>query len=63
MGPADLDDLARGRRKPASAGRKPAAGRKPSRSRPATVNRQATPPKPAPKRGQSRRQAGTDPAS
>ncbi|MCU1587779.1 MAG: rane protease FtsH catalytic subunit, partial [Frankiales bacterium] len=66
MGPADLDDLARGRRKPTGA-RKPASGRKPSRARPATVNRQATlpksAPKPAPKRGQSRRQAGTDPAS
>jgi hypothetical protein len=53
LGPADLEDLARGR-KPGVSTRKT-----PSRSR-ATVNREASPSKP---RRSQRRSPGTDPAS
>ena len=65
MGPADLDDLARGRgkgstRKQASSKAPSSNGRKaPTRSRAGQVSREATAPKPR----ASRRRAGTDPAS
>jgi cell division protease FtsH len=55
MGPADLDELARGR--------KPKPRTVNSRKTTASVNRQATEPKPRPQRAPRRRAAGTDPAS
>jgi len=60
MGPADLDDLARGRGKG-----QPARRKAPARSRAGAVNREAAPPKAQkPRSARSpRRQAGTDPAS
>jgi cell division protease FtsH len=57
LGPADLEELARGRKADGSRTRKA-----PSRSRAGAVNREATPPKPRQTRA-PRRQAGTDPAS
>jgi cell division protease FtsH len=56
MGPADLDDLARGRKSQPTRARKA-----PTRARAGSVNREATQPKGRQTR-QPRRQAGTDPA-